>query len=110
MVLPILAAFAKPEGAGSKRRVYINSVTGPSSYTTGGFTVTTDLDTVEFAVVVLRNNPGNKVVRYSFSGKNITIQVFTISASTTTGAISAAEDAAGTDESSLIFDIIAVGY
>jgi len=110
MVLPILAAFAKPEGAGSKRRVYANSVTGPTSYSTGGFTVSTTLDTIEFAIVVLRNNPGNKVIQYRFSGNTITIQIFTISASTTTGAISATEDAAGTNESSLIFDIIAVGY
>ena len=103
-----IGELAKALGTGLK--VYAGSVTGPSSYTAGGFTVTiTGIRTIHEAVVSLRNNPGNKVIEYSWSGNTLTIVIKTISADTTTGAISATEDADGTDESGLTFDIVVVG-
>jgi len=84
---------------------------GPASYTTGGFTVTLgDLMEIEEVVVQLRDQDNAKRIKYSESGNQVTIQIFTISADTTSGAISAGEDAAATDESGLTFDIFAIGW
>ena len=84
---------------------------GPSSYTAGGFTVTLgDLMDIEELVVQLRDQDNAKRIKYSKSGNQVTIQIFTMSADTTTGTISTAEDAAGTDESALTFDIFAMGW
>jgi len=84
---------------------------GPSSYSSGGFTVTLgDLMEIEEVLVQLRNQDNAKRIKYSPSGNQVTIQIYTISADTSTGAISATEDADGTDESDLTFDIFAVGW
>jgi len=105
-----VGALDHPEGAANRLKVVAVSVNGPASYTTGGFKVTVnDVNEILHAVVSIRDNPGNKLVRYSWSGNTLTIQIFTVSASTTDGSISAAEDAAGTDESGLTLDIIVVG-
>ena len=104
-----VAGLTKGLGKG-KYKLYSAEISGPTSYTTGGFTVTASgISKIHNAAVVLKNNPGNKLIRFSISGNSITIQIFTIAADTTTGAISATEDAAGTDESSLLFEIILVG-
>ena len=87
------------------------SVSGPASYSAGGFTVTIDeVKNIEFALVQLRQQNNAYRISYSFSDNTVTIQVFEISADTTTGAISATEVAAGTDLSGLNFDIIVVGW
>jgi len=88
---------------------YCARVTGPSSYSSGGFSVDTKLENIDVCVVTLRNNPGNYLIEWSVSGGTITIKVNTISADTSTGEISKTEVAAGTDLSSYIFDIIAYG-
>ena len=101
--------LGKATGKG-KLKVYAGSFSGPSSYTTGGFNITiAGLEKIHNAVVALKNNPGNKLITYTISGNTITVKIYTISADTNTGAISATEDADGTDESSLLFEIIAVG-
>ena len=98
-----------PLGPGYK--VAFLKTSGPSSYASGGFEVEIpELNSIEYAVAVIANNPGNKLIRYSISGNKVKIQVFTISASTTDGSISATEDAAGTDESGLEIHIVAIGH
>lgn len=84
-------------------------VAGPSSYTTGGFTVSlTDFKTVNKAVVVGENLDGNMVIQYSVSGNTLKIKVFTLSYSTASG-ITATEVSAGTDLSAYYFNIVAEG-
>jgi len=90
--------------------VVTRSVSGPSSYTSGGFVVTiSELTKIKDCIVQLRNQDNDKRIKYSFSGNTVTIQVFTIVADTSTGAISASEVTDGTDLSGLTFDIIVVG-
>ncbi len=104
-----IAGLTKGLGKG-KYKVYSGETSGPTSYTTGGFNITiSGLSKIHNAAVVLKNNPGNKLITYSISGNVITVKIFTIAANTTTGAISATEDGAGTDESSLLFEVIAIG-
>ena len=92
-------------------KVAARTVNGPSSYSAGGFNVEfPELSTIVHAIVQLRNNPGNKLVQVNVTDNTVNIKIFTISADTTTGAISATEDADGTDESGLVFDVIAIGY
>ena len=107
--MAVIGRLDKGLGVG-KLKVYSAEVTGPTSYATGGFQITiNEFERIHNAVVALKNNPGNKLITYSISGNTITVQIFTITADTTTGAISATEDAAGTDESGLLFEVIAVG-
>lgn len=104
-----VAGLTKGLGKGDYK-VYTGSFNGPTSYATGGFTVTlSGISKIHQAIVALKNNPGNKLITYSITGNTITIQIYTITADTTTGAISATEDAAGTDESALQFELMAVG-
>jgi len=93
----------------AKVKVYRTS--GPSSYSTGGFTFdATDFKKVNRALVGIENDSaGNYHVEWSVSGNTITIKVSTISADTSTGAISATEVSDGTDLSSLYFDIVVEG-
>ncbi len=88
-------------------KVYVGTTTGPTSYTTGGFSVTLPIRPT-YALVALTNDNTAYKISYSVSGNTITITVYQLSADTTTGAISAAEVAAGTDLSALTFMIIAV--
>jgi len=105
----VYAGLTKALGKG-EYKIFSGVVAGPSSYTAGGFNiVVAGLSKIHNAVVVLKNNPGNKLITYTISGNTITVKIYTISADTNTGAISATEDADGTDESSLLFEVIAIG-
>ncbi len=101
------ASFAN-KTEGSVLKIYTTQVAGPASFS-APFTVSTPFNSVAFASVEIVNNPGNKLVTWSISGNNINITFYTISANTSTGAISATEDAAGTNESGLTLNITAIG-
>ncbi len=86
-------------------------VAGTASYTSGGFEITlSDFKKVNRAVVVGENLDGNMVIKYSVTDNKVKIQVFTISANTSTGEISATEVSARNDLSSYYFNIVAEGY
>lgn len=96
---------------GVKHKIAVTETAGPTSYTTGGFSITLDgISNIFFASVAITNNPGNKLATWSVSGNTVTVKVYTVTADTSSGAISATEDAAGTDESSLTFAVFAIGY
>lgn len=98
------------KGGGAK--VYRDTVSGPAAYDPAtGFVITVPhFRRVTWARVDIANNPGNKLVTWTVSGNQIVVRFYTVSANTTTGAISAAEDAAGTDESALQLVVEAEGY
>ena len=106
-----MSSFGLDKPFGVRHKIAVTETAGPTSYATGGFTVTLDgISNISFASVVITNNPGNKLATWSVSGNTVTIKVYTIAADTSSGAISATEDAAATDESSLTFAVFAVGY
>jgi hypothetical protein len=88
-------------------------VTGPSSYATGGFTVTMgELSKIHAASVSVRSNlkADNYVhaVDYAVSDNTITFKVYRIDV--TAGAPSAwSEVPAGTDLSDLTLEVVAIG-
>ncbi len=85
----------------------VKTVTGPSSYSTGGFTVTIDeLERVEEAIVVA--SAGYMAEVASISGNTVTIKVYDFNYPAT-AAGPAEEVAANTDLSSVGFKIIAIG-
>ncbi len=85
----------------------VKTVTGPSSYSTGGFTVTiNELERVEEAIVVA--SAGYMAEVASISGNTVTIKVYDFDyPSTAVGP--ATEVADRTDLSSVSFKIIAIG-
>jgi hypothetical protein len=97
-----------PKTEGSVLKIFTNQVAGPTSFS-APFSVSTPFNSVVFASVEIVNNPGNKLVTWTISGNSINITFYTIAANTTSGAISATQDAAGTNESGLTLNIIAVG-
>lgn len=105
--MPIGSLYAPTEG--STLKVYNEAVAGSSSYTSP-YTISTPFKAIVGGVVSLENNPGNKLITYSFSGNSVLVKFYTISSDTTSGAISATEDAAGTDESSLTLSMVIIGY
>ena len=95
---------AKPKGATAE-------VTGPSSYPTGGFTVTFDeLKAIYFALASFKGSRTTNLVYQldvSWSGNTVTIVVNQIDVTAATATW--AEVASGTDLSGLTFDVIAIG-
>jgi len=85
-------------------------VTGPSSYSSGGFKVTLDLNKIVDAVVVLKEGNNLYKVGYTISGNEITIQVFQLGYDSSNSTLTISEVADGTDLSGLNFTIIAIGY
>ena len=84
---------------GAKPRIYIGTVAGPASYSTGGFTVTiSELTKVSNAIAVAGGGYVAEVV--SISGNAITVKVYS-------GAGTEVGD--GTDLSGVTFTILAVG-
>jgi len=96
------------EALGAGKRVSRMTVNGPSQYKqTTKFEVIAP-GKVTWAQVTLRNKPtGNEIIEYTWSGSTIKITFSTISANTSTGAISKTEVADNTDLSGLILDILA---
>lgn len=86
-------------------------IAGPGSYTTGGFTFTaTDFKKINKASITIENDTaGYYHITWTIEGNTITIVVSTISANTTTGAISASEVDVGTNLSGLYFEIVVEG-
>lgn len=103
-----MAIGSLDKGAGIGRlKLVATDVKGPSSYTTGGFTVTIEgLSKIYEAVV----NAGNGYLAEvaSISGNTITIKVYEFNYPAT-AAGPATEVGAGTDLSGVTFRIIAVG-
>ena len=84
----------------------VKTFTGPTSYTQGGFTETIgEVSKITSVVISARNLSGNQRIKYSVSGNVVTIQIFTITADTTTGDINETEVGNGVDLSSLVFDL-----
>jgi len=86
---------------------------GPTSYTTGGFTVTLgELRSIHSVSVSVRANArANDLVRqvdYSVSGNTLTVRVYQIN-TTTASPTTWAEVPAGTNLSSLVLEIVAIG-
>jgi hypothetical protein len=86
---------------------WIGSVSGPSSYATGGFTVTiNDLSRVDDAVVIAGGGYLAEVASISGNTVTIVVRYFDYPA---TSAGTAVEVPAGTDLSGVVFRIIAIG-
>jgi len=88
------------------------SVAGPTSYPTGGFTVTIgELDRIQHCRVVARTEELLKAtdinysVEYSWSGNVITIAVYVQTVTNAAGAATWGEIAAGTNLSGVTFEI-----
>ena len=91
----------------ARPKLVIKTVTGPSSYSTGGFTATIDeLERVEDAIVIASGGYMAEVA--SISGNTVTIKVYDFNYPAT-AAGPAEEVAANTDLSSVSFKIIAIG-
>ena len=88
-------------------------VTGPTSYATGGFTVRLgELNRVDAVSLSVRTNLKVTnyvhVVDYSYSGNTVTVRVYRIDV--TAAAPSAwSEVPSGSDLSSLVLEIVAIG-
>lgn len=95
----------------AKGRSYVlvsGVVNGPSSYATGGFTITVpDITKVVNAVVVLKSGDNLYKAGFSSSGNKITVVVYELSSST--AGLKVEEVAAGTDLSSVEFAYIVIG-
>jgi hypothetical protein len=105
--LPIVALTA------DGKKVVQMTVTGPSSYTTGGFRVVVpELEKIHALAVSVRTNlkADNYVhaVDYTYSGNTITFTVHRIDV-TASAPASWSEVPAGTDLSGLVLEIIAIG-
>jgi hypothetical protein len=95
------------------RKIVQKVVTGPSSYATGGFTVTLgEVNRIQALVVSVRTNlkADNYVhaVDYSYTGNTITFTVYRIDV-TATAPSAWSEVPAGTDLSALTLEILAIG-
>jgi len=102
-----MPAFALLRAKGRGRpKGYIGTVTGPTSYSTGGFTVTiTDLMKIDGAVVIAGG--GYKAeVKWTANKLTIVVRYFDYPAAAAGAAI---EVPAGTDLSGVTFIIIAIG-
>jgi hypothetical protein len=95
------------------RKIVQKVITGPSSYETGGFTVTLgEVNRIQALVVSVRTNlkVSNYVhaVDYSYTGNTITFTVYRMDV--TADAPSAwSEVPAGTDLSALTLEVLAIG-
>jgi hypothetical protein len=86
---------------------WIGSVAGPTSYATGGFTVTIeDLSRIEDAVVIAGGGYLAEVASISGNTVTIVVRYFDYAA---TAAGTAIEVPSGTDLSGVTFRIIAIG-
>jgi hypothetical protein len=105
--LPLVALTA------DGKKVVQMTVSGPTSYTTGGFTVVVpELEKIHALVVSVRTNlkVSNYVhaVDYSYTGNRVTFTVYRLDV--TAAAPSAwAEVPAGTNISGLVLEIVAIG-
>lgn len=89
-------------------------VTGPTSYSTGGFTVTLgELNKIVAVNVSIRSNlrvtDYVHAIDYSFTGNSITFVAYRINV-TTASPSAWAEVPAGTNISALTLEIVAIGY
>ena len=103
----VVAKVGQPNIVGKGQILVIEKVTGPASYSTGGFTVTlSQLRKIHQAVAIC--NGSYKVGAISISGNSITIPVeyYDYDAAADGTAI---EVPAGTDLSAVEFLIIALG-
>jgi len=94
--------------------IVMKTTSGPSSYSSGGFTVTIgELEKISKAIVVPNTNieANDKVrqIRWTISGNTVTIVVREIDV-TGSSPVSWSEVADGTDLSDITFTIIAEGY
>lgn len=111
--MPVQGVLERPVGH-ARPKVFQASVVGPTSYSAGGFTVSTGLSSISIATVTPRDGTVGagadtvRAVRYSWSGGTITIQVFQAS-TVGTGPNAWAEVPNATNLSGVTFDIIAFG-
>jgi hypothetical protein len=110
----IVANLPKPRGK-STMKLYVGTVSGPTSYTTGGFNVDTGLSTVLFADVMDLGGGEYLPKVNSITGGTVKILVRgNIEQSVNEGGSSTytigAEVAANTNLSGVSFQVIAVGY
>jgi hypothetical protein len=95
------------------KKVVQMTVAGPTSYTTGGFTVVVpELEKIHALVVSVRTNlkVDNYVYAadYSYTGNRVTFTVYRIDV-TASAPASWSEVPAGTDISGLVIEIVAIG-
>jgi hypothetical protein len=95
------------------KKVVQKVVTGPSSYSTGGFNVVVDeLNKIHALVVSVRTNLKVSnyvhVVDYSYADNVVTFTVYRIDV-TATAPSAWVEVPAGTDISGLVIEIVAIG-
>lgn len=107
----IIAALPEPLGS-ARRQLYVSQAAGPATYATAGFTINTGLSTIEFVSVTPQHadlglGAGTvPTVRATVSAGTITVQVYALSAGTSTWATLPAS----TDLSGQTFDVVAIGY
>jgi len=114
--LTIVGRLAKAIGLGGYKVVVTQSA-GPSSYSTGGFSVTiSELSTVDYAVAQAMNpgTAGYLAVVKSVSDNTVTVQVYEVNQAvdeggTATYTVTIKEVGAGTDLSGINFTVIAFG-
>jgi len=90
------------------KKIVVFITNGPSSYTTGGFTIRSDTLSVIEHVISVSATEGWIGEVQSVSGNTATIKVYGLPSSLAAGPL--AEVAAGTDLSGVTFYIILVGY
>ena len=96
------------------KKIVQKIVTGPSSYSSGGFTETIgELKRIDAVQISIRTNLKTDnyvyVVDYSISGNTITFTVYRIDVTASSPA-SWSEVPDGTDISSLTIEVIAIGF
>jgi len=94
------------------KKIVQKIVTGPSSYSSGGFTETIgELKRIDAVQISIRTNLKTDnyvyVVDYSISGNTITFTVYRIDVTASTASWS---EPTGVDLSSLVIEVIAIGF
>jgi len=95
------------------KKIVREIVTGPSSYSSGGWTETIDeLNMIQAVSISIKTHLKTSnlvtVVDYSISGNTITFTAYQIDVTATSASWSEPSD--GTDLSSLVIEVIAIGY
>jgi len=106
-MVSITAKFGEPEIPH-----VVKTVTGPESYdATNGYTVTVaELTKIAYVLPAIETDGTSLfLVKGTASGNEVTLRFYTISANTTSGAITVSEVGDGTDLSGLTFPLVVYG-
>ena len=114
--MTVVGRLMKALGRGGYKEAW-TSISGPSSYTSGGFDLTiSELSSINFAVVQAMNPgaAGYLALIKSISGNTVTIQVYEVNQDVNEGGsstytVTIKEVGAGTDLSGVTFVVHAVG-